>query len=271
MGLLWRDTGCSRLVPWVPFHHQTRPRRLFVPADLLAVPPCVSLALPRFLQGPVASLAERGCPCPSLPVPRLCPASKPVEAEALSPQSCLCPGASCRDRAVLLLSDNIPIWALIDLLIPSPGPCYAESLSPAQPCHQQLPTSASPQPGPRAKLSQIPSCQTSDNILEQRPSVPSSTLGGVFGAAPHSPAASSLGNALMPIQAVQKKIEAKIHDQVKVCDMLLHQLKQWSQARDERQRHLQELQDAETDPKWQEPQLQVPRSPSWCANTHGGL
>lgn len=97
------------------------------------MPPCVSLALPRFLQGPVASLAERGCPCPSLPVPRLCPAYKPVETEALSPQSCLCPGASCRDRAVLLLSDNIPIWALIDLLIPSPGPCYAESLSPAQP------------------------------------------------------------------------------------------------------------------------------------------
>ncbi|XP_048180998.1 LOW QUALITY PROTEIN: coiled-coil domain-containing protein 183 [Corvus hawaiiensis] len=161
--------------------------------------------------------------------------------------------ASCRDRAVPLLSDNIPIWALIDLLIPSPGLCYA------QPCHQQLPTSASPQPAPRAKLSQIPSCQTSDNILEQRPSVPSSTLGGVFQAAPPSPAASSLGNALMPIQAVQKKIEAKIHDQVKVCDMLLHQLKQWSQARDERQRHLQELEDAETDPKWQEPQLQTIR------------
>ncbi|XP_059722150.1 coiled-coil domain-containing protein 183 [Haemorhous mexicanus] len=41
--------------------------------------------------------------------------------------------------------------------------------------------------------------------------------------------------------------------------MLVHQLKQWSQARDERQRHLQDLQDAETDPKWQEPQLQTIR------------
>ncbi|XP_031985677.1 coiled-coil domain-containing protein 183 [Corvus moneduloides] len=71
------------------------------------------------------------------------------------------------------------------------------------------------------------------------------------------------GQELIPatqsVEAVQKKIEAKIHDQVKVCDMLLHQLKQWSQARDERQRHLQELQDAETDPKWQEPQLQTIR------------
>lgn len=75
----------------------------------------------------------------------------------------------------------------------------------------------------------------------------------------------------MPIQVVIKKIEAKIHDQVKVCDMLVHQLKQWSQARDERQRHLQDLQNAETDPKWQEPELQVPGSPSWCANTHGGF
>lgn len=75
----------------------------------------------------------------------------------------------------------------------------------------------------------------------------------------------------MPIQVAIKKIEAQVHDQVKVCDMLLHQLKQWSQARDERQRHLQHLQGAETDPKWQEPQLQVPRSPSQCANIHGGL
>ncbi|KAM4886907.1 coiled-coil domain-containing protein 183-like [Sylvia borin] len=63
----------------------------------------------------------------------------------------------------------------------------------------------------------------------------------------------------MPNQVVIKKIEAKVHEQVKACDMLQHQLKQWSQARDERQRHLQELQDAETDPKWQEPQLQTIR------------
>ncbi|XP_077045020.1 uncharacterized protein LOC129129417 [Agelaius phoeniceus] len=83
-------------------------------------------------------------------------------------------------------------------------------------------------------------------------------LGGVFWAASPS-AASSLENGLMPIQVVIKKIEAKIHDQVKVCDMLAHQLKQWSQARDERQRHLQNLQDAETEPKWQEPELQTIR------------
>ncbi|XP_077643761.1 coiled-coil domain-containing protein 183-like [Lonchura striata] len=118
------------------------------------------------LEGAVASLAESCCPCPSLPVPRLCPGYKPVEIEALCLQSCLCPEASCSDSA------------------------------------------------------------------------------------------SSLENGLMPIQVAIKKIEAQVHDQVKVCDMLLHQLKQWSQARDERQRHLQDLQGAETDPKWQEPQLQ---------------
>ncbi|RMC10905.1 hypothetical protein DUI87_12618 [Hirundo rustica rustica] len=71
--------------------------------------------------------------------------------------------------------------------------------------------------------------------------------------------ASSLGNGLMPIQVIIKKVEAKVLEQVKVCDMLLHQLKQWTQARDERQRQLQELQDAETDPKWQEPELQTIR------------
>ncbi|XP_074413428.1 coiled-coil domain-containing protein 183 [Zonotrichia albicollis] len=99
---------------------------------------------------------------------------------------------------------------------------------------------------PRAKPSQTPSCQTSDNILEQNLSVPSSTLGGVFWAA------SSLENGLMPIQVAVKKMEAKLHDQVKTCDMLAHQLKLWSQARDERQRRLQDLQDAEADPKWRE-------------------
>ncbi|XP_071303624.1 coiled-coil domain-containing protein 183-like [Agelaius tricolor] len=114
------------------------------------------------------------------------------------------------------------------------------------------------EPAPRAKLSQTPSCQTNDNILEQHITVPNSTLGGVFWAASPS-AASSLENGLMPIQVVIKKIEAKIHDQVKVCDMLVHQLKQWSQARDERQRHLQNLRDAETEPKWQEPELQTIR------------
>ncbi|XP_005056441.1 PREDICTED: coiled-coil domain-containing protein 183 isoform X2 [Ficedula albicollis] len=68
-----------------------------------------------------------------------------------------------------------------------------------------------------------------------------------------------LFSATESLEVVIKKIEAKVHEQVKVCDMLLHQLRQWSQARDERQRHLQELQEAEVDPKWQEPQLQTIR------------
>ncbi|XP_062363339.1 coiled-coil domain-containing protein 183 [Cinclus cinclus] len=66
-------------------------------------------------------------------------------------------------------------------------------------------------------------------------------------------------SATESLEVVIKKVEARVHDQVKVCDMLMHQLRQWNQARDERQRHLQELQDAETDPKWQEPQLQTIR------------
>lgn len=68
-----------------------------------------------------------------------------------------------------------------------------------------------------------------------------------------------LVSATENLEVVIKKIEAKVHEQVKVCDMLLHQLRQWSQARDERQKRLQELQDAGTDPKWQEPQLQTIR------------
>ncbi|KAF2988142.1 hypothetical protein EK904_012965 [Melospiza melodia maxima] len=63
----------------------------------------------------------------------------------------------------------------------------------------------------------------------------------------------------MPIQVAVKKMEAKIHDQVKACDMLMHQLKLWSQARDERQRRLQDLQDAEADPKWKEAEMQTIR------------
>ncbi|KAM6403286.1 coiled-coil domain-containing protein 183-like [Rhynochetos jubatus] len=59
-------------------------------AELLAVPRC--LGLPGLLRGPAASLGERCCLCVSLPVPRLWPSSKPVEMEALAPQSCLCLG-----------------------------------------------------------------------------------------------------------------------------------------------------------------------------------
>ncbi|XP_054143466.1 coiled-coil domain-containing protein 183 [Melozone crissalis] len=61
------------------------------------------------------------------------------------------------------------------------------------------------------------------------------------------------------LEVAVKKMEAKIHDQVKACDMLLHQLKLWSQARDERQRRLQDLQDAEADPKWKEVEMQTIR------------
>ncbi|XP_058674011.1 coiled-coil domain-containing protein 183 [Ammospiza caudacuta] len=61
------------------------------------------------------------------------------------------------------------------------------------------------------------------------------------------------------LEVAVKKMEAKIHDQVKACDMLMHQLKLWSQARDERQRRLQDLQDAEADPKWKEAEMQTIR------------
>ncbi|XP_051665552.1 coiled-coil domain-containing protein 183 isoform X2 [Manacus candei] len=58
------------------------------------------------------------------------------------------------------------------------------------------------------------------------------------------------------LEAAQKRLEAVVHDQVKVCDMLLHQVKQWSQARDDRQRYLQQLKDAELDDRLQQPQFQ---------------
>ena len=45
--------------------------RSLAPAQLLAVPACMSPGLPGFLQAPAASLGERSCLCPSLPVPRL--------------------------------------------------------------------------------------------------------------------------------------------------------------------------------------------------------
>ncbi|XP_017679560.1 PREDICTED: coiled-coil domain-containing protein 183 isoform X1 [Lepidothrix coronata] len=61
------------------------------------------------------------------------------------------------------------------------------------------------------------------------------------------------------LEAAQKRLEAVVHDQVKVCDMLLHQVKQWSQARDDRQRYLQQLKDAELDDRLQQPQFQAIR------------
>lgn len=71
------------------------------------------------------------------------------------------------------------------LLTPTPGLHYAEPLSVTHRCHQQMPTSALPQ-SPHNEAFQTPSCQGSDNVLEQRPSILGSTLGGVFQAGPPS-------------------------------------------------------------------------------------
>ncbi|KAJ7403374.1 hypothetical protein BTVI_77590 [Pitangus sulphuratus] len=61
------------------------------------------------------------------------------------------------------------------------------------------------------------------------------------------------------LEAAEKRLEAEIHDQVKVLDMLDHQVKLWTKARDDRQRYLQLLKDAELDDKLQQPQLQAIR------------
>ncbi|XP_071431489.1 coiled-coil domain-containing protein 183-like [Pithys albifrons albifrons] len=61
------------------------------------------------------------------------------------------------------------------------------------------------------------------------------------------------------LEEAQKRLEALVNDQVKVCDMLLHQVKQWSQARDKRQKFLQQLQEAEMDDRMQQPQFQAIR------------
>lgn len=140
LGAVLETLGCSHLGPMGPFPPWHPSMQPLCPSRPPGCPTHVSLALPGLLQGLVASLAEKCCPCPSLSVPRLCPGYKPVEIEALCPWNCLCPGASCRDRVVPPLSDNIPIWALVDFIDPQPAPCYAEPLSPAQPCHQQLST-----------------------------------------------------------------------------------------------------------------------------------
>ncbi|KAJ7417956.1 coiled-coil domain-containing protein 183 [Willisornis vidua] len=82
---------------------------------------------------------------------------------------------------------------------------------------------------------------------------------GALGTLGRTVHASSLLNTHMPIQEAQKRLEAVVNDQVKVCDMLLHQVKQWSQARDERQKFLQQLQEAEMDDRMQQPQFQAIR------------
>ncbi|XP_027752133.1 coiled-coil domain-containing protein 183 [Empidonax traillii] len=61
------------------------------------------------------------------------------------------------------------------------------------------------------------------------------------------------------LEAAQKRLEAEVHDQVKVLDMLDHQVKLWTKARDDRQRYLQQLKDAEVDDKLQQPQFQAIR------------
>lgn len=75
----------------------------------------------------------------------------------------------------------------------------------------------------------------------------------------------------MPIQVAREKLQAKIYERVNTCNMLLYQLRQRSQAWDELQRRLQQLEDVKMDDKQHQAQVQVPRTPSWGDSTHGGL
>ena len=83
--------------------------------------------------------------------------------------------------------------------------------------------------------------------------------------------ASSLLNARMPIQVAQEKLQADIYERVNTCNMLLHQVRQRRQVREELQRRLQQLQDAAMPDKRQQAQAQVPGTPSWAGSTCRGL
>lgn len=72
-------------------------------------------------------------------------------------------------------------------------------------------------------------------------------------------AASSLLNLSM--QAAQEELRAELHEQVKMRDLLLYQVRQRSQARDALQRWLQQLQGAQLDDN--QHQVQVHKTPSW--------
>ncbi|XP_050765139.1 coiled-coil domain-containing protein 183 [Gymnogyps californianus] len=61
------------------------------------------------------------------------------------------------------------------------------------------------------------------------------------------------------VEVAQEKLRAEIYDQVNTCNMLLYQLRQRSQAMDELQRRLQQLQDTETVDKQHQAQGQVVR------------
>ncbi|GAB0197975.1 coiled-coil domain-containing protein 183 [Grus japonensis] len=59
------------------------------------------------------------------------------------------------------------------------------------------------------------------------------------------------------VEVALEKLRAEIHERRKTCDMLLYWLRQRSQTRDELQRRLQQLQDAERDAKRQQAQVQA--------------
>ncbi|XP_026723410.1 coiled-coil domain-containing protein 183 [Athene cunicularia] len=118
---------------------------------------------------------------------------------------------------------------------------------------------------PRSKASQIPSCQGSDDVLEQRPGICSSTS-VQFSRQDPCPArrcpaspASGLANAPMSMQVTQEKLRAEIHARVNTCNLLLDQVRQRSQVRDELQRRLQRLQAVEKEDKQHQAQLQAIR------------
>ncbi|XP_056217138.1 coiled-coil domain-containing protein 183-like [Falco biarmicus] len=61
----------------------------------------------------------------------------------------------------------------------------------------------------------------------------------------------------MPIQVAQEKLQADIYERVNTCNMLLHQVRQRRQVREELQRRLQQLQDAAMPDKRQQAQAQA--------------
>lgn len=64
----------------------------------------------------------------------------------------------------------------------------------------------------------------------------------------------------MPIQGAREKLRSSIFDRVNACNMLLHEVKQRSQARDALRWQLQQLLDVRIDDKRHQEQVQVHRS-----------
>lgn len=232
------------------------------------------------MQLPSSSLSRSLVPAELLHVPR---AARLPARSSCSPRTDAVSALRCLAQVYELV---ISLWRLrrwlhfppaatsgapIDLLTPSPVSALHRVLKPDPPlpaadAHCCLSLSSGPEQSP----------PTPCPAPEQLPSVPDPTLEGFPGRTSSCGCPASLTSTLtitcMPIQEAQEKLRAKLYRQVNTANMLLYQVRQRRQARDELQRRLQQLQhEEELEEKWQQKQVQVLRTPCWGGSTHKGL